>query len=313
MIKKYDIFILKIGSINNYSFYLSLARVFFSLLILKQIFEIWNFIPLLYENKSFLVSSSDYIVEFIPIKTLLLKENIYLFFGIYIFVVIINIFGIGKYVTAFFLFVMFDITQKLCFQILNGGDNILRFVLMYMIFADSYNYFVLNKLQKNSTDQIFYRNVLSNLIGFIICIHLCLVYFITGLHKIHSDVWFHGVATYYTLQMERFRGTTINSLLANNIYFVTFSTYFTVFVEMFYPSLVWFKQTKKLIVICMIMLHLGIYIFMMIHDFQIIFIFLQGFFFSNRQWITLFNKLIIKLKFVLIYFKIQNNIQLLSC
>lgn len=38
------------------------------------------------------------------------------------------------------------------------------------------------------------------------------------------------------------------------------------------------------------MLHLGIYTFMMIYDFQIVFILTQGFFFSNEEWTILINR-----------------------
>ena len=45
----------------------------------------------------------------------------------------------------------------------------------------------------------------SNLAGFSICLHLCFIYFISAIHKIHADVWFNGVATYYTFNIERFK------------------------------------------------------------------------------------------------------------
>jgi len=175
-------------------------------------------------------------------------------------------------------------------MILNGGDNLLKFIMLYMIFIDSYKYFSINKIEyKNSTTR-YLSNVLSNMGGLSVCIHICFAYFISGWHKIHADVWFNGVATYYTLSLDRFKGTPWNASLAKNGIFVTISTYFTMLVEIYYPVLIWFKRTKKTISICAILMHIGIYVFMMIYDFQIAFIMTQGFFFSNKQWVLLINK-----------------------
>ncbi|WP_162074128.1 hypothetical protein [Chryseobacterium fistulae] len=183
---------------------------------------------------------------------------------------------------------MNDVLQKLCPHILNGGDNLLKFILLYMVFANSFTYFCIHK-SKEKKDSI--SNVLSNLSVLSICIHLCLIYFISALHKTNATVWFHGVATYYTFQLERFSGTSLNSILAKNSYFVVISTYFTLILELYYPVLVWFKKPKTIVILCMISLHAGIAVFMMLYDFQFIFILVQGFFYKNSFWLPKYNSL----------------------
>ena len=180
------------------------------------------------------------------------------------------------------MFVFYEFLQSLCPIILNGGDNLLKFIMLYMIFINSYKYFSINK-SNNSTPL---NNLITNLAGYSICIHLCLAYFFSAIHKIHADVWFNGIATYYTLSLERFRGTSFNLDLAKNGFLVTISTYITILIELSYPFLIWFKRTKLLMIISAILLHVSIYVLMMIYDFQLVFIFVQGFFLSNRFWLN---------------------------
>ncbi|HEY8915900.1 MAG TPA: hypothetical protein VIM87_05655, partial [Chitinophaga sp.] len=60
----------------------------------------------------------------------------------------------------------------------------------------------------------------------------------------------------------------------------------------YFPVLVWFKKTRLAVVCCGIALHLGIYVFMMIYGFEIIFIMTYGFFFKDEEWQAFLNKLI---------------------
>jgi hypothetical protein len=221
---------------------------------------------------------------FIAFDASLVRDHIYTFFGVYILFLVLLLFGVGKNFTALVVFLMYDITQKLCPQILNGGDNFLRFILLYLVFGDSFRYFSISRYE--STRFYKLRCLASNLAGISICMHLCLIYFISAIHKIHADVWFNGIATYYTFNLERFNGTPFNSSLAGNAVFVVFTTYGTLLLELLYPILIWNNALKKYLVPSAVLLHAGIGIFMMLYDFQLIFIAVQGFFFTNQQWLA---------------------------
>ena len=103
--------------------------------------------------------------------------------------------------------------------------------------------------------------------------------------------WFNGVATYYILISERFNGTPLNAQLVESGLFVTVTTYGTILIELAFPFLIWNKQIKFLLIILALCLHLGIAIFMMLYDFQILFIVILGFFITNREWEYFSNKL----------------------
>lgn len=288
--KKFNTYFQTLLTENKYSFYLSFFRVFICLLLLKKLIMQWGLIPLIYSGKGYLVPTNAIINEFfVSFNASIIRDNIYVFLGILILFLLLYLFGIGKNITAFIVFILCDILQKLCPQILNGGDNFLRFLLLYMVFANSFSYLVYTDSKTSRLPDV--PNFFSNLAGLSICIHLCLIYFTSAIHKIHSDLWFGGVATYYTLSIERFNGTPLNAVLAKNALFVTLSTYLTWFVELLYPILIWNKNLKRVMIFAAILLHLTIAITMMLYDFQLIFIVVQGFFISNAFWIGKFQTL----------------------
>lgn len=277
---------------NKFSFYSSFFRLFICFHLLKDVILSWKFKQLLYMSQSFYVQDEPQFYSFLNLQSSIIKENFQVFYFIYILLILFYFFGVGKNLTAFLVYIFYELLQNLCPTIQNGGDNLLKFIMLYMVFINSFEYFTLEQKQyfKNIEFDKF-QNFLSNVFGFCICLHLCLIYFISAIHKIHSDVWFNGVATYYTLSLERFRGTRWNLQLVKNGIFVTLSTYRTILIELLYPFLIWFSKTKNIMIILAIILHLSIYIFMMIYDFQIVFIFVQGFFISNVNWIQFYNKL----------------------
>lgn len=269
---------------REHNFYFALFRVFVCLFLIKDIFVKWSFMDILYRGNSFLVPSESGILELVNLSTTSLRNNIEYFILVHVMLIILFFFGIGKHLVAFFVFVTYELSQRLCHITLNGGDNLLKFAILYLIFADSYNYFSITRLSIKSELGKKNNDLLTNLARLSICFHLCLAYFLSALHKIHADVWFNGIATYYTLSLERFQGTSFNLALAKNGLFVTVSTYFTILVELLFPVLVWSKSLKWLMLTLGVMLHMGIFIFMMIYDFQIVFISIYGFFISDAEW-----------------------------
>lgn len=279
--KKINFYIELIGKKHFFEEYFPVFRVFLSLITIKEIVTKWAYNQLLYTSTSFVSINENSVNNFLDSNFQLFRNNINIFFSIYLILAILLFFGIGRNFTVLLLYLFVEVKQKMCYLTLNGGDTLIKFLFLYLIFAKSYKYFVLKKQESNGYTGI----LLSNLAGISICLHLCLAYWVTVFHKVHSDVWFNGVAIYYIFSLERFQGTSLNALIAQNGYLVTFLTYFTILTEMFFPTLVWFKVTRIPSILAGIFLHIGIYIFMMIYDFQLIFLSTYGFFFSNEECI----------------------------
>ncbi len=272
----------KLTSSNRFKFYSPYLRVFICLYLLKDIIIMWEFNDIIYLNNSFLSLDVLPYLNFLNIDIQSIRNNFYLFYSIYILLIFLFLFGIGKRITPFLLFLSLGVIQTLSWFTLNGGDNILKFLVLYYVFIDSYDKFCLLKSRNDDNNEL--TNFLSNLGGFSICIHICLVYFISAVHKIHADVWFNGVATYYILASERFQGTSLNTSLVQNGFFVTMSTYGTIIIELFFPFLIWNRNLKPFLILFAVSLHMGIAVFMMLYDFQILFIMILGFFISNDEW-----------------------------
>ena len=280
---------------NSKSVYLSIFRVYISFHVMKKILFSLPYFNLIYGENSFAVSKS---VDFYGLLQLdFFREYNFTLAYILLILSIMMMFGIGKNITIIFLFLGLEILQRMNPYFLNGGDNLLKFVMLYLCLCNCYGYFCFKNraIKAGSID-----NYLTNIGCYSIIIHLCLIYFISALHKIHSDVWFNGIATYYTLSIERFSGTDLNQYLTQNGYFVLISTYFTLFWELTFSFFVFKKDFKLFYIIGGIILHMFIYIFMMIHDFQILFISIYGFFYSDNELLYFKSKIktyFIKIKY----------------
>ena len=277
--------LLNLEASNKFEIYLSFFRVFICFHLLKKIILQWDYLEILYSNNSF-ISHGDTLDFFtFMLNSNWLRDNYLLFIGAYIFLIIIYGFGIGKNITALAVYIFYTLNTSLNGYTGNGGDNLLDFIMIYMIFANSYKYLSLNqnRIHNNKVLESI-KNVISNLASYSIIIHLCLAYFISGVHKANADVWFNGVATYYTFSLESYQGTRFNRDLAMNGYFVNISTYMTILIELYFPVLVWFKKLRNIMLMLMGSIHIGIYVFMGIYDFEILFLSTYGFFFTNDEW-----------------------------
>jgi hypothetical protein len=269
---------------SQYSLYLSMFRIFICVILMRNVIIEWQFMDILYRGTSFLPPSPSGILEMLGLSTQWVRDNIEIYFLIHIALIVLFFFGIGKHLTAIFVMLSYELGQRLCHITLNGGDNLLKFAMLYMVFADSYQYFSINQLKINKEFLQKISNVCTNLARVSICMHLCLAYALSAFHKVHADVWFNGIATYYTLSLERFQGTPYNLILAKNGFFVTITTYLTLITEMYFPVLIWFKKTRWLMMVLGLMLHSGIFVFMMIYDFQLIFLSIYGLFILDKEW-----------------------------
>ena len=167
-----------------------------------------------------------------------------------------------------------------------------------MCFTNSWQYLSFVTYRESAN-----KNFLSNLAVYSILIQLCVIYIVSGLHKVHSDAWFNGSATYYILNTVPYCSPIANNFKDSPL-FVVLSTYYTLFFELFFWILIWLKPTKKLMIFSGVGLHLSIYLLMMLYDFQILFIFVYGFFINNEFW---FSKIFLlkKIKY-LTFLKINN-------
>jgi len=270
---------------SDRSFYLSVLRVFVAVHLVQKLLFQWPYFDLLYSAKSFAVLGGGAWGAWIPYEEI--QQNFTGFAGLYLVVLVLFAFGVGRRLTALLVFCGLEILQGLNPYILNGGDNILKFLCLYLVFADSYRHLALDVKRDDGGLQARFSHLATHLAAWSIIFHVALVYFVTGVHKCHADVWFHGNATYYTLNLERFNGSFLNDWISANGWLVTLTTYGTVLWELSFIFVVWYRKTRPLFLLIGVSLHFGIWICMMIHDFQFVFMATYGMFFTDadfRRW-----------------------------
>lgn len=282
--KKLNSIISYLSRESQHTIYLSIFRVYLALHLIQKIIFLYPNNDILF-SQGILNLNAGYGTSII---FQLINHNISLLFTVIILISLLVLFGIGRNISMILFYISIEILQHGNGYLLNGGDNLLKFLALYMCLTDSYRHLCINKRKSKAST---YENILTNIgVLYIIC-HLCLIYIVSGLFKANAKVWFSGVSTYYILLLDRFKGTRFNETLALNGWLVTTITYFVMLWEIYFPFLVYIKKTRYFALISGVLIHLGIFIFMMLYDFELLFIACYGFFFKNVAFQNLKSKI----------------------
>ncbi len=224
--------------------------------------------------------------------------------------------GFFPRISGIILFLHLFILQMRNGFVLDGSDNIIAVTLPFLLLTNSFRHYSSpkSKIFATATLNIFPESIkfffkcvaLFGLLGFMLQIGY--VYFFTALHKLQGETWLNGTAVYYTMRVDEFRATDWNIFLTKNHYFVVLSTYFTVFWELSFIFLIWFRQTSYIILILGFMLHVGIFIFMRIDNFSTIMIASYLVFIPNKDYYWIGEQL--KLFYRFIQSKVYKQIKL---
>jgi hypothetical protein len=268
---------------NYKSFYLSFLRVAISIFLLNEVYFNWPAMDVLYGPEPFTGLKANSLATIHGVPLFFLRTHyMWLIYG-YIIVILLNILGVGKWLTGLLLFLMVDFFQNMNLAFVNGGDRMVWLILLWLIFADSYGYFTLhtnkNSVEKNKK----LHNLISNLAALSIMLQLCVAYFSSGIQKLNDPSWLNGEGTYYALSMERFMGTSFNKYIVQQKWVDYITNYGTILFELLFPVLIWIKKFRKPLLISGVVFHLCISIFLMIYGFEIVFMMLYGFFLPDKK------------------------------
>lgn len=272
-----------IESASTKQLWLAFFRVYLAFHLCKQLFWHWPYLQLLYSKHSFIVWTEKPLFGFLSLDWL--RDHYLLFHCSYLLLILFMGLGIGRRLTIFAVFAMTVILQRWAGYTLNGGDNLLKFLLLYMCMCDSFQYLTLYPTKEaRSANNRALNNAATNVGVYSILLHLSVVYAVSAFGKMHADVWYHGVANYYIMMLARFCGTKYNYFLVNSAAFVVSTTYLTLFWELTFPVFIWHRYLRWVSIGCGVMMHLGIYVFMMIHDFELLFLMTYGFMLNDAEW-----------------------------
>ncbi len=101
----------------------------------------------------------------------------------------------------------------------------------------------------------------ANLAVRLLQVHLCIVYFFTGMAKVIGENWPAGTAVWWAIAIPEYRSLDM-TWLANWPVMIALSTHVTVFWELSYWALVWNRFTRPLVLWIAVFVHGGIALFM---------------------------------------------------
>lgn len=265
---------------NYKSQYLAFLRVFVSVWLLQQLlFNIQGW-ELFYDNNSPVKVASTGFVNLIGLNANFLKAHYFWLISICIAGSLLNCFGIGKRYTSVLVYISYNLLYALNNKITNSGNNMALLLAFYLCFANTYSYLALKKKPQQTRTL---ANFISNLAAYAILINLCLSYAFAGLAKLNDANWQNGTAIHYVLNNFRFASFSFNSKLSNVTWFVYFTTFATLIVELSFSFLVWIKPFRFYILLACFLMHAFIYSFMSIHAMSIIFVIQYGLFYNDDE------------------------------
>lgn len=168
--------------------------------------------------------------------------------------------GLGSRWVAPLVWALVVSTNRRVPVMLFGFDNVVATWMLYLAVCGASG-------QALSVDRLLARrrggpsrplpSVSANLGLRLLQLHLCLIYASAGLAKLQGTPWWDGSAVGMLLGNSEFR-TFDQAFLAEYPAFLQFGTHATVFLEILYPVLVWFRGWRPWILLGAVLMHLGI-------------------------------------------------------
>ncbi|SDZ17356.1 DCC1-like thiol-disulfide oxidoreductase family protein [Thermoactinomyces sp. DSM 45892] len=218
-----------------------------------------------------------------------LMFNILFYLGIVI--TILYILGYKGRVTSVLFFIFtYSILQRNGF-LDDGGDNLLRVLLVYMMFTQNTAYFSFDsknfwKKRQKDADRYKYRiSTLFHNFGVLACIiQVCILYFTAGSYQMMGEVWNQGTALYYIMQVDQFSTPLLKHTLASHEWLLVIFTYLSIWVKLAFPFMLFNRTTKYIAVFSIFFFHLGIAVGMGLITFSAVMIIADLIIFSDDEY-----------------------------
>lgn len=132
---------------------------------------------------------------------------------------------------------------------------------LLLIFADISRRWSLDsrRRRKKGLGETQTGTILHNLALILVVGQLCIVYLEAGLYKVQGSLWQDGTAIYYPVQSEAYGVFPwLADLLTFSSWMVVLVTYFTVIVQVAFPFLLFHRVTRRIALVSILAMHLGI-------------------------------------------------------
>ncbi|MEE6297337.1 HTTM domain-containing protein [Georgenia wangjunii] len=188
------------------------------------------------------------------------------------------------------------------------GDNIARIGLVLMLFMNVSEHWSLDARRRRRATAdgapptsvprrllaglpvlpAWMTNLLHNSALIALALQLFTLYIASAMFKIQGEVWQDGTALYYPLSIPEFSVLPVlNSVMTTNAVMVTVATYFAVYVQLFFPALLLNAVTRRIALLGIIAMHVGIAVLMGLPWFSLSMIAFDAIFVSRRTFVAL--------------------------
>lgn len=192
--------------------------------------------------------------------------------------------------------------------ILSSADVLIRCVFMILVWSPCFNVLSLDSVIAAKRGKSLPVEA-SQWTWRLLQIQICVVYLWTFWSKIKGDAWFDGSAVYYATRLETLKHYTLPWILDSK-YSLMLLTWSSLLIELSLGILVWFKKTRKPVIVAGVIFHLGIEYVMAIPFFEWIMIVLLLNFFEPEEYLSLVMKLKEKIKTTIADLEIKEEIKL---
>ena len=176
------------------------------------------------------------------------------FIGLQIILLILGILCIYPRLVSLLIYLVTINLDNKAYVILDGGNNIMQLILIYMIFMDPS--VPKNKYKNSLLNQI--NNSVSNLSFYLVRFQIVVVYLVSGLAKVDGLLWQNGTALYYTLSIDEYSHPVVQKIISNYPAISVIGTYATLVYQLSFPWLVWNRQIRPWLLLFGAFIHIQI-------------------------------------------------------
>lgn len=147
--------------------------------------------------------------------------------------------------------------------ITDGGTTALRLTMFYLLFAETGCWFAVGAARRrawfegSTTLAQLARITHSFAIGACL-VELAIIYLTSAFYKLEGHKWQDGTALYYILRCTTFDLTPLSGLVYRHPLLVGIATYGTLFAQLAFPWLMWWRKAKPYLFVTIASMHLGI-------------------------------------------------------
>ncbi len=190
----------------------------------------------------------------------------------------------------------------------NQGDNIVRIGLLLLVLMNASEYWSLDAGRRRRAGGLplaranflarlrwsepvlpeWLTTLIHNAALITLALQVFILYTASALYKVQGSLWQNGTALYYPLSLHEYAVfPSLNTLLTSNPVLLTLATYFAVYVQLFFAIGLLHPVSRRLALIGIIVLHVGIALLMALPWFSLSMIAFDAIFVSSATYAAL--------------------------